>query len=372
MTTNRTKMHKIIMIGPFPDPVHGMSLSNQSIKEEIKLNKNIALRDFNTSIEENIKSKDRQGKLEFIYLLKSTINSINCALFVIRNPGSIAYITPGQSILGLLRFFPQITLSILLNKKTILHIHGSKLAANISKLPKIFRKIISYLLSKATHIIALSPIISKDYASQLNIKNIKVCMNGVKIPDISRIEIEGKFNNPKLNLLFLSNLMIEKGIIELLTSVAKLKKSGIDLHLDIAGSMESSSKKNIFDHIKNNSSFVTYHGPVFGDQKDQLFRKCSIFCLPSYDEGIPLSILEAYSYGCAVITTDVGGIPDIFKDTVNGFLCKPRNSDSLYDALKKALNSNQSLLKIGVSNAILAKENFSIEKFKSSVMETLI
>lgn len=365
------KKNKVIMIGPFPNPIHGMSLANQLIKDEIKISKLADLQIFNTNLESSIKSKNRQGKIEIGYLIRSVISTLSCIYFIARNPGSIAYFTPGQSALGLIRYFPQVFLSIILNKKTILHIHGSRLAINIKNSQWILRKLIIWMLKKSSAVIALSPRILNDFASTLNLSNLVVCMNGVSIPEITQEDIHKKFSRSKLKLLFLSNLMLEKGILELIISTSKLYESGVDLHLDIAGSLEPASKDIVLRYIESNSHYITYHGTVYGEEKDKLYRECSIFCLPSYDEGIPLSILEAYSYGCVVITTDVGGLPDIFHDKLNGFLCQPRDQDSLYKALQIASSAYANLAEIGKRNSIIAKKTYSFEIFKNSILKIL-
>lgn len=366
------KKNKLIIIGPFPYPIHGMSLANQLIKDEIQSNKLFDLEIFDTNLESNIKSKNRQGKIEIYYLLKSIISTLSCIFFIARNAGSIAYFTPGQSVLGLIRFFPQVFLSILLNKKTILHIHGSKLAVNIKNSKWVFKIIVTWMLKSSSVVIALSQKISNEFTSTLKISNIVVCMNGVKIPEITQEDIQKKFNQSKIKLLFLSNLMIEKGILELINSTSRLYESGVNLHLDIAGSFEPSSKDIVLEYINNNSKYITYHGPVHGEKKDKLYRENAIFCLPSYDEGIPLSILEAYSYGCAVITTNVGGLPDIFHDKLNGFLCQAKDEESLYRALQVAATSHEILAEIGKRNSILAREAYSFEIFKESIIKIMI
>ena len=78
-----------------------------------------------------------------------------------------------------------------------------------------------------------------------------------------------------------------------------------------------------------------------GEKKRRLFAEAHVFCLPtyySYYEGQPISILEAYASGCVVITTDHGGICDIFKDKINGFRVEKRSCLSI----KKGKNRGNS------------------------------
>lgn len=75
-------------------------------------------------------------------------------------------------------------------------------------------------------------------------------------------------------------------------------------------------------------------GWVSGEAKDNAFKEAMIFCLPSYAEGFPMSVLDAWSYGLPVITTPVGGIPDVAQDGVNMLLFNPGDIDMLAKQMK--------------------------------------
>lgn len=364
-------MHKIIMIGPFPDPIHGMSLANQSIYDALSQDEAFDVRAYNTNLEQDIKCKSRQGKLEFNYLINSIFNLAGNIFFLLRNIGSIAYFTPPQSSLGLLRYAPAILLSLLLNKKTILHIHGSRIAENINNSPWIVRNLNRLILKKSSNVIALSPKIANHIQNNLGLDNVKTCMNGVSIPNIKKIDLTKKYEAIPLEILFLSNLMQEKGVFELLESVIQLNKKGLHLHLNLAGAIEPSIKTSITKIIQDNPGYFTYYGIVKGEEKARLLSECAIFCLPSYDEGIPLSILEAYAYGCTVVTTHVGGIPDIFSPFQNGYLCMPKDVESLVSALATAEKHRERLKIIGSHNSTVAHQKYSLSNFNKNIFRLL-
>lgn len=365
-------MHKIIMIGPFPNPIHGMSLANHHIYHSAIQEQNISVYAYNTSIEEDIKCKSRQGRFEFGYLIKSIANLIGNIFFLLRHIGSIAYFTPPQSSLGLLRYSLAIILSCGINKKTILHIHGSRLAENIHSASWPVRNLCIFILKKSSAIIALSPTIAASIKEKLGLNNVKVCLNGVTIPDATTFIKENKYKQKPLNILFLSNLMHEKGIFELLDAVIRLNNIGIYLHLNIAGAIEPSINSKVTKLLQDNPEHITYHGIVHGEKKSTLLSESAIFCLPSYDEGIPLSILEAYAHGCAVVTTSVGGIPDIFRENENGYLCKPKDIESLISALAAAERQREDLTRMGNHNIQEAHQKYSLSTFTKNIFKILI
>ena len=139
-----------------------------------------------------------------------------------------------------------------------------------------------------------------------------------------------------LQILYLSNLMKSKGILDLMEACLKLKEEEFKFHLNLAGNIEEEILETVNQMIKDLGDSVTYNGVVKGDKKVTLLKDNHIFCLPTYypNEGQPISILEAMGNGLAIITTTQGGMVDIFKDGENGVLCYKKNPESICEAIK--------------------------------------
>ena len=88
---------------------------------------------------------------------------------------------------------------------------------------------------------------------------------------------------------------------------------------------------------KGLSGLVEYEGFVSGEKKRELLQNADALILTSYNEGLPISILEAMSYGDAVISTPVGGIPEVV-DATNGILVAPGDRDAIYDAVLRIVS----------------------------------
>ena len=95
------------------------------------------------------------------------------------------------------------------------------------------------------------------------------------------------------------------------------------------------------------SKIVRFEGWVSGDKKVELLNNTDVFILPSYTEGLPISILEAMSYRLPVISTPVGGIPEVVRDGENGFLIKPGDKDALHNAIVRLANDEELREKMG-------------------------
>ena len=117
---------------------------------------------------------------------------------------------------------------------------------------------------------------------------------------------------------------------------------------------------------------IIYHGDVCRNQKKQLFSKAHIFILPTlYAEGQPVSILEAYASGCAVITTGQKGIMDIFQDLINGYVVEPNSVNALNEILLKLPMKNYELTKVAINNLKMASTEFREKTFISKLSKVI-
>ena len=80
-------------------------------------------------------------------------------------------------------------------------------------------------------------------------------------------------------------------------------------------------------------SIVSYEGWIAGQKKIECLNWEDVYILPSYNEGLPIAILEAMAYHHPVISTPVGGIPEILKDGYNGRMVQPGNTECIAKAI---------------------------------------
>ncbi len=116
---------------------------------------------------------------------------------------------------------------------------------------------------------------------------------------------------------------------------------------------------------KGIGKFVKFLGVVTGEERRLCLQNSDLFVLPTYFEfeGLPLSILEAMSYGCAIIATDHAAISSAVEDGVNGLLCETNNSRDLALKIMHLLNNRDMLLKIQTNNIKKFNEQFTAEHF---------
>jgi len=140
--------------------------------------------------------------------------------------------------------------------------------------------------------------------------------------------IDFKIDN-LFKLVFLGNVIRDKGIIEILTSVKGMETVKVEIY-------GPCHDQYILDAIKATTNCF-YKGSVSSENVATIIKSSSALCLPSYysGEGYPGVIIEAFSVGVPVISTSWNSIPEIVKHEVNGLLVEPKNTHSLTDAIKR-------------------------------------
>src|SRR3954468_4332854 len=157
----------------------------------------------------------------------------------------------------------------------------------------------------------------------------------VVVPPPVAISVSEVPSKPNL-VVFLGRLEADKGIYDLLDALAGVRASLPDVRLACAGDGDRigvaryAEMLGLADAVK----FTGYVGP---SGKRALFESAAVLALPSYDEALPVSLLEAMSAGVPVVASSVGGIPEVVVDRVSGLLVPPGDKTSLERALTRIL-----------------------------------
>ena len=356
-------MNKILLIGPFPKPISGVSLANKVVKEILDDSKDYKVDFINTSYPV---FEDVVGSFSFKKIL--FFLNINFNVFkVFKN--NIIYLTPGQTFFGITKYFSFILLSSLLRKELIIHVHGNYLGTQYSQLSFFKKKIFYFLLSKFTKGIVLSKSLIKNLTPFLKPERIFI-LNNFAQDYLYNSNTEKK--TTALRICYLSNLMEEKGIIYLLDTLEALEKNNVSYKAKIAGNIDESLTELILNKI-NKLKHTIYLGVVYKEDKKKLLNWSTIFILPTFYkmEGQPIAILEALATGNVIISTKHAGIPDIIEDKINGFLIPTKSTDSLLNALVFLDKNKLVTSKISIHNKIYFNKNFTINIFKKEFLKII-
>lgn len=186
-----------------------------------------------------------------------------------------------------------------------------------------------------------------------------------------------KFNQIKnkksshLNFLCISRIIFQKGIIEYLEAAKMIKKEFPNISFSLVGSIDLDNISSLnLNKILSYKKYVKYS--KFTSNIYELLNECDCFVLPSYREGTSKSILEAASVGIPIITTNVPGCNNIVQDNQNGYLCKPRDIISLYECLKKMINTTfQKRNEMSIKSRKIIEKSFDIEIINNQILHEL-
>ncbi len=240
-------------------------------------------------------------------------------------------------------------LSKLFAKKVILHIHSDSFDSFYSNSNYVIKKIIISVLKGSDLILALSEIWQDKINKIAPNTNIIVLHNPVNIKECNHKKSE------KCNILFMGRLGKRKGIYDIIKAAKYIKSPNIVINIygdgDITKFKNFVTDNNLQDRIKIN-------GWVSGTEKEKVFKDSNVLILPSYNEGLPISILEAMAYGLPVISTPVGGIPEAVINDVNGFLIQAGDFEALAEKIDVLAGNKQLAQTMGQESYRIAKEKF--------------
>ena len=191
--------------------------------------------------------------------------------------------------------------------------------------------------------------------------------NGVVRPQIVDKNCVDEYRVTSSTMLFIHAGRIDtpKNQVTLCKVFKRLINEGYDVCLLIAGSKQ---KEQIFKQLE---MFFCDRIVYLGERSDipQLMSQCLAMCLPSIWEGLPVTLLEAFSVGCIPICSPVGGIPDVIKDGENGFLSASCEEEDYYSTMKRFLSLSKDEISLLQQKCKKSFEIFDIQKTSKSYLE---
>lgn len=349
-------VRRILFVAPLPPPVTGQSLACQALLHELEQG-GIAVTVININKRTLDSGRGSWGRVREILLLL-------WRLVCDRSHYSLVYFTPAESLIGNIK---DLAVYLILGKKlrsTFIHMHGGAgMRLLLSGKYPVIRAVNTLFLKRIRGAIVLGERLRLIYANIVPQDRVYVVKNFAHdelFVDWKNLRRKLK-ETSKLRLLYLSNLLPGKGYDDFLEAILALPGDvTARLVVDFAGMFESDQGKTEFLKRISGISFIRYHGPVYGEEKRRLLTSAHIFCLPTYYpyEGQPISILEAYASGCAVLTTDHSGILDIFQPGRNGLLVMPKNPATISNAILALIQQPSLIRRFALINALEARRKY--------------
>lgn len=255
------------------------------------------------------------------------------------------------------RIFARI--SKLFGKKLIVHLHSSGPEYSIGGR---YRDLYKYSFTHADKVILLSNTWKQEAikAFHLSENKMEVLYNPCPSVRPSAPEEREKY------ILFAGTLTHRKGYDDLIKAFAAIACKHPDWCLKLAGNGEVELGKALARELGIDNQ-VDFLGWINGEEKDRAFRRASIYCLPSYSEGFPMGVLDAWAYHLPVVTTPVGGIPDVAVDGENILLFTPGDIECLSNKLEYLICTPSLYDKIQMASAAFATIKFDVKTISSQL-----
>lgn len=307
----------------------------------------------------------RPGKIaEFAKLLQRIRKAIR------KLRPDLVYVTPNAKGGAFYKDFIVVEMIKSMGCKVIAHYHNKGVATRQDRWldDKLYRKFF-----RGIKVILLAEALYPDVQKYVKREEVYICPNG--IPDTT----EGKEptverHNKTPHLLFLSNLLVSKGVMILLDALKILKDrrysfvcdfvGGETAEIDAARFKEEVEKRGL-------NKLVIYDGKKYGIDKIIFYQNADIFVAPSLDEAFPLVELEAMQCGLPIVATRVGGVTEEVKDGENGLLAKTGDPASLAESLERLMSDGELRKSMGESGYHRFKEHFTLKVFESRFAQTL-
>jgi glycosyltransferase involved in cell wall biosynthesis len=227
----------------------------------------------------------------------------------------------------------------------LIHTHGAEFESFFYHLPRFARWAIATFFQRCDGFLVLSKTWEKFYieALGLNPRKMFVLPNPIEIPP----HLPDRSGVDRVRFFFAGRVGQRKGAFDLIQAFAHLsepKKSRV--RLTIAGDGEIEKASTLVRELAL-TEIVSFAGWIGVAERERLLRQSDVFVLPSYNEGLPMAILEAMSWGLPIISTPVGGIPEVVIPDRHGFLVTPGDIEGLTAAIERAIDNEPLRLSLG-------------------------
>ena len=362
---------RILFIIHLPPPVHGAGKIGQYIYESIPVNNSFECFFINLSTSDHLSEIGKQGIKKTMLILKLYLKVLK-EIFIRRY--DYCYMTINSKGAGFYKDMIIVLILKILKYKMIYHYHNKGIA-NVKKNwlnDKLYR-----IQFKNSRTILLSKLLYGDIEKYVPEEMVYYCSNGIPQGENVDIELLNSLRSQKNvpELLFLSNMIREKGVFTLLEACKLLNLRGVMFRAVFIGAWSDIKEEDFMDYIvKNNlANYVTYAGKKYDDEKSSYFSNADIFVFPTFYtyETFGLVNLEAMLYGLPVITTDEGAISEVVEDNCNGFIVPKEDPQALADKIEFLIKNPSLRIEMGKKGRKRFEEKYTLKIFENNFVQII-
>lgn len=359
---------KILFIMHMPPPIHGAAMVGKYIHDSKVINESFDCHYFNLTLARDLSDIGKGGVRKLTDFIRQ--------LFRIRKEvkrikPDVCYVTPNAKGGAFYKDYVVVQMLKRLGCRIVIHYHNKGVA---TRQEKALDNFLYKRFFKGLKVILLAESLYDDVKKYVARKDIFICPNG--IPETLHEEPTAQRHNKIPHLLFLSNLLVSKGVLVLLDACRILKERGYSFVCDFVGgeTYEMSAKQFDEEVMKRDLNQVAvYQGRKYGVEKSDALSKADVFVFPTFyhNETFGLVNLEAMEHKLPVVTTDEGGIKDVVRDGENGLIAEKNNPMSLADCIGELLDDEKLRHKMGEDGYQKFLNRYTIGKFETNLHKML-
>jgi glycosyltransferase involved in cell wall biosynthesis len=354
---------KILLFIKVPPPVTGATLMNKQVLESNLLRESFIIRSVQISYADDVKEFGRYNIRKFVRFCKFFFKlNYEC---IFHRPRIIYF---QISHLGI-PFYRDLVFALLMKLfhiKVVYHLHGKGIK---EKANNRFRKFLYRVAFRKADIICLSHLLVNDIGNVFY-GNIHIVNNGIADIAWKNTFADSKtLNHKKISLLFLSNLIKSKGILDFLESLKILSDQNIDFDAVIVGAEGDINSKSLTAILENYKleNKVSYLGPKYGYEKEKVLCNCDILVFPTKNDAWGNVILEAMQFSKPVISTREGAIPEIIDNEITGFLIEKDSPGEIAQKLELIIRDSILRESLGQAGRKKYEEKFTLKIFEKNM-----
>jgi glycosyltransferase involved in cell wall biosynthesis len=358
---------RILFILHTPPPINGAAMVGQFIKgsEVIKGSFDADFINLTTSFSLNsIGKSDIRKYFTVLQIQAKILKALNSRKY------DLCYMSFTAKGAGFYKDLFVVAVLKLFRKNIIYHFHNKGVAQNSKNS---LNKILYRAAFNNTRSILLSSHLYYDIASYVKKADVYFCANGIPATNGDKTIIQNK--DQPCKLLFLSNMMVEKGVLILLEACKRLKDRNLSFECHFVGAWSDVTEEFFLDSVQkhNLTEYVFGHGKKYNEDKLSFFHQASVFVFPTFyhNECFPLVLLEALEHSLPIVSTPEGGIPDIVIDGETGFLVPQQNIEALTERLSLLIQQPTLRIQMGSAGRKRYEELFTLAKFEQNLTSIL-
>lgn len=355
----------ILFILHLPPPVHGAAMMGKYIHESGIINKTFNSSYINLTLAKNLQDIGKGGFRKLILFLSQLRRIYKVVKF---HRPDLCYVTPNAKGGAFYKDFVVVMMLKAMGQNVVVHYHNKGVATRQNRIldnwlyQRFFRNLKVILLAKPLY---------QDICKYVKEKDVYFCPNGIPVQQ----ELPVRISHKEFNILFLSNMMEEKGVWDLVEACRILKEKGKRFHCHFVGKWSDIAEEEFRQKIQllNLSNCISAYGGKYGNEKETYFQKADVFVFPTYynNECFPLVLLEAMEHGLPCISTQEGGIAAIIDEGKTGYVVERKNPQALAEKIERLIDQPALCKAMGIAGKEKLNREFTLDKFECKLRDIL-